>query len=364
MYLTVREAALRLGVSPVTIRRWTASGVLPCTRTPGGHRRISIADIDDLARLIEDGDLVGARLAREREVDTLISTAVAMTSRLELEELLAEIARQVTSILGCSYCTMFEYDRSTHALRVLAEYDSKGSHVSLRGQTRDGLFGLADFSLARRVLEHRSIAMVNVDDPDADPTERQLLVNDGDASMMMVPMIYKDEAIGTIEIIDVKPRAYTVQEQRLMRSMAALAAVALVNARAYEARSVITGPTQSSWLRLNDLAASIPAALQQPDVPSLLNALAETVCRTFDAMSCVVWLDQHRARVTGEAVAREHDVPVLVEGRDRSSTTDLRIAITLPRPTHVFTSGVLDLVAGATSALIARIQTGETPPVS
>jgi excisionase family DNA binding protein len=364
MYLTVREAALRLGVSPVTIRRWTASGVLPCTRTPGGHRRISTTDIDDLARLITEGDLVGARLAREREIDTMISTAVAMTSRLEIEELLAEIARQVTSIFACTYCIVFELDQAAQALRLLAEYDSSGSHVSLRGESGSLVYDLAGFTLVRKVLEDRTIGIVDVDDPLADPAERQILMDDGDASLAMVPMVYKDESIGTIELIDARPRSYTPQEHRLMRSMAALAAVALVNARAYESRGWAVGPATLSHLPLHDLAGSFPAALSEPDLPSLLNGIAGSICSSFRAVSCVVSLGFDRAAVTGTAVVRDGQTPVILEGRDRSGASDLTVSVTLPAPAHPFMDEILDLVAGAASALVVRVQTGEEPPVS
>jgi excisionase family DNA binding protein len=39
-------AASMLGVCNRTIRRWDAAGKISCTRTPGGHRRLSMATID------------------------------------------------------------------------------------------------------------------------------------------------------------------------------------------------------------------------------------------------------------------------------------------------------------------------------
>ena len=83
MYLSVQLAARRLGVSPHTIRRWTASGFLPCTRTAGGHRRIKQEDIDELAHLIGGRNHLAARLARERELETLVATAIAVSSQLD-----------------------------------------------------------------------------------------------------------------------------------------------------------------------------------------------------------------------------------------------------------------------------------------
>ncbi len=42
---SIGEAALLLGVSVVTMRRWTASAQIPCTRTLGGHRRFKHDDL-------------------------------------------------------------------------------------------------------------------------------------------------------------------------------------------------------------------------------------------------------------------------------------------------------------------------------
>src|SRR5680860_1625888 len=84
MLLSVQQAARRLGVSPVTIRRWTATGFLPCTRTAGGHRRIDEHDIGDLSRAIGDSNHLAAQQAREREIDVLISTSIALAEKLSL----------------------------------------------------------------------------------------------------------------------------------------------------------------------------------------------------------------------------------------------------------------------------------------
>ena len=65
-YLNVQRTALRLGVAPHTVRRWTAAGLLPCTRTAGGHRRIREEDVDALAQRLGGGRHLEARRARER----------------------------------------------------------------------------------------------------------------------------------------------------------------------------------------------------------------------------------------------------------------------------------------------------------
>jgi len=47
--LTIEEAAERLGVSTITLRRWEKAGKITATRTQGGHRRYALADIEPQA---------------------------------------------------------------------------------------------------------------------------------------------------------------------------------------------------------------------------------------------------------------------------------------------------------------------------
>ena len=120
-FLNVQRAARRLGVSPVTIRRWTATGFLPCTRTAGGHRRIAVDDIEELARAIGGSSQLAARRARERELDTIVETSIAVASEVDLQPLLAEIARRVTHLLDCDFCAVSTYDRELRLVPGVAD---------------------------------------------------------------------------------------------------------------------------------------------------------------------------------------------------------------------------------------------------
>ena len=46
IWLTIGQAADKLGVHPTTLRRWADDGDIPIMITPGGHRRFSVTDID------------------------------------------------------------------------------------------------------------------------------------------------------------------------------------------------------------------------------------------------------------------------------------------------------------------------------
>ncbi len=55
LVFTSSQAALYLGVSLATIRRWTDAGHIACYRTPGGQRRFSRAQLDGFIASMTQG---------------------------------------------------------------------------------------------------------------------------------------------------------------------------------------------------------------------------------------------------------------------------------------------------------------------
>jgi excisionase family DNA binding protein len=52
-FITLREAAARLGVHENTVRRYADRGLISAVRLPSGIRRLRSADIESLARAVE-----------------------------------------------------------------------------------------------------------------------------------------------------------------------------------------------------------------------------------------------------------------------------------------------------------------------
>lgn len=313
MYLSVQLAARRLGVSPHTIRRWTASGFLPCTRTAGGHRRIKQEDIDELAHLIGGRNHLAARLARERELDTLVATAIAVSSRLEAVSLLREIARQMTTLLDAHLCVISDYDPATRTLSVRAEYDDRGNRQQDTTQ-----YTLGHFPTARRAIESHEVITVNVSDPHADPAEVAIMRRNGDKCLLIVPMVHQDESIGLIEILDhQRERKFSRQEMRLAKAVAAQAAVALHNATVFARLT----RTDQDVLRLRHAVEAISAGYgtlrAQRSIASVLATAANIAAQALGAISCVASMGGESAGASGlhdadRAMARSGSAQVLV----------------------------------------------------
>jgi len=356
MLLSVQQAARRLGVSPVTIRRWTATGFLPCTRTAGGHRRIDERDIDDLAKAIGNSNHLAAQLAREREIDVLINTSIALAGKIDLTELLLEIAMRMTSLLDCHFCAISEYDVEAQSLITLAEYDHAGRRLPDASP-----YKLRDFPLTRSVLQGQTAAVVNVDDPDADPAEVAELRREGDRSLLIVPLIVQGDTIGILEVVDQKrSRQYTRQELRLAGAIAGQAAVAIKNAKLFAERRRSDEDVARLRRVLTDLTARLPAVSAAGRGSDLLTAVAGAVCEAFGAISCVASVSGESAGAfgAGRLAARPDSTNAerganasCIVSRDPSGRTDLTLAVTLGEPPGEGQVELLDFIAAATAGV-------------
>jgi excisionase family DNA binding protein len=89
-FLTPREVAELLGVSPITVRHWANQGWIPAQRTAGRHRRFHRADVDRFARergLSDPGETTGLQRLLVVEDDRQLAAY--------LEEVLRDFAGRV-----------------------------------------------------------------------------------------------------------------------------------------------------------------------------------------------------------------------------------------------------------------------------
>jgi excisionase family DNA binding protein len=333
MYLSVQLAARRLGVSPYTIRRWTESGLLPCVRTAGGHRRIKGEDIDELARLTAGGDRLTARLAREREMETLVEASIALTSRLDLTNLLVEIARRLGAILDCHFCAVSDYDEATTMVHVLADFDRNGQRVADWKP-----YSLKQFPFTKRLMDEQELAVITVSDPRADPAETAVMRHYGDKTLLLIPLVHQGQSVGFLEVLDhVRERRFTRQELRLARALAGLATIALNNARVFAQLNRCNTDAQWAQAALDRATDGLPALAAAVSVEDVLHETAILACRTLVAVSAVAtWGEVTES--AGESASTPGDgrqVAATLPGRSAAATVDARSKRTADsRPTR------------------------------
>ena len=76
-WLTLGDASKQLGVSPATLRQWADNGTVRSFRTPGGHRRFSISEMQSIVAVSPPA------AHPTRQVELLIHSALGR-ARLEI----------------------------------------------------------------------------------------------------------------------------------------------------------------------------------------------------------------------------------------------------------------------------------------
>jgi excisionase family DNA binding protein len=357
MYLSVQHAARRLGVSPHTIRRWTASGFLPCTRTAGGHRRIKQEDIDELAHLIGDSNHLAARLARERELETLVKTAILVSSQLDVADLLREVARQMTGLLDGHFCVISEFDPTSRSVSVLADYDNVGNR-----QQDNMVYTLTQFPVARKVIEEQQCVTVNVSDPHADPAEVSIMRRDGDKCLLVIPMVHQGESVGLLEVLDhQRERRFSRQELRLANAVAGQAAVALHNAKVFSRLKRSDQDVVALRHAVETISEGQGRLRRQVTAGRLLQEAAELAARALEGISCVASYGGESAGASGvpaaaggERSTQSNSAHVIVSSAP-SGDRPLTLTLTLGRPAREGQAELLGLIAAmAADALEAN----------
>ena len=301
MYLSTQAAARRLGVAPHTLRRWSASGVLPCVRTAGGHRRFRQEDVDELLHRSRAAGLPDAKLARERELETVLDVLVTLTGQLDLVELLAEIACQATRLLNCQACMISEFNEASGTVRPLAEFDSAGRRLP-----DAPAYTIDDSPMMGGVLLQREPVVLTVNDPTADPAEISEMRSWNIKTLLMMPLADRGGSIGLLEVIDrERERRFSRQELRIARGIAASASVALRSARALARLQRSDGDARRFDDAVERMMAGLSDVCGGKTSTDVLQATAALACEAFGCDSATVgWAGDgadHRAGATAGA---------------------------------------------------------------
>lgn len=173
---------------------------------------------------------------RNRELATLWEAANTINSSLSLDDVLNSVAYQMMRLLNSKGCLVSLWDRQHDVLEPLVAY----------GTARPEIYPDAS---SRSVLE----------------TRRPLTVRRGAQTVLLLPLITRNQVIGIAELIDGgEAHAYALEEIRLAESLAAQAAVAIENARLYEqAQQEIAerARAEEALQRLHNVSREINATL-------------------------------------------------------------------------------------------------------
>jgi sigma-B regulation protein RsbU (phosphoserine phosphatase) len=187
------------------------------------HRRLLMLVASRIATGIENARLY-TRVARQaRTLGVLNEISRELTSILHLDELLERVGVLLRRLIDYQMFSVLLLDPAKTALqhRFAVRY---GESVHLKHDIPVGT-GLVGHAVAHK-------QPVLVADVKKDP--RYIELNPETRSELCVPLIYKDQAIGVLDIEHTRRAYFTEDHMRTITTLAAQVAIAVENARLYE----------------------------------------------------------------------------------------------------------------------------------
>lgn len=172
-----------------------------------------------------------------RDIATLLEIISSISSTLALDEILAEVTEKTAQIVDADGCAISEWNHENDHIVVLADYVSPQARVPYSSLGDIGAaYPLAHYPATARVLNEHIPLTIYVDDPAADEAEKELLGAFQWYGVLMVPMLYKDQAIGLMEVYldDRRHHQFVEEDVTLCQALANQAAVAIENAQLYQ----------------------------------------------------------------------------------------------------------------------------------
>ncbi len=178
-------------------------------------------ELDLKKELAEKTDTLEGRI---RDLILLMDVTRAITSSLELEEVLAKITDMVGGALGFDEFAVLLYDSNTREYEIAAAYGfPEGMEVvGLKFRHDEGIISLM----------HERRDTVLIQDTSKEPRYLHFKgARKDDGSLLAIPLLYQDRIVGALSFNRPGKNSFDLQEIWLLQAVASQASLAIANAR-------------------------------------------------------------------------------------------------------------------------------------
>jgi GAF domain-containing protein len=203
----------------------------------GGIKKLANTDVprETLAESVEAGLALREKLVqqeqRERALVAVIETARDLTALRDVELVLQAIVRRARQLVGCTVAYLANYAPERKEFYMRATDGAMSEEMrKLRVSSDFGIIGMvlrtkAPHSSSNYLEDKRIKHLESVD---------SAFQREGINSILGVPLLAGDEVLGILFVADRYPRSFLPWEMSILSTLAAHAAVAILNARAFE----------------------------------------------------------------------------------------------------------------------------------
>jgi signal transduction histidine kinase len=203
----------------------------------------------EVSGVIRNAQFYQEALQKLAALTVLYEVGQALTSTLDLHEVLNLIVKNCTEVSGATGCLLRLLNPETGALEIKASYRHDG------GFHGDSLLRFGE-RLAQRVVRERHPILIEDVTREADyvPSPQGAMT-----SVLCVPLIAKGETLGTLSLFDKRGETegtfgpFTGDDLRLLSALADQAAIALDNALTHEREERLSAENQRRLLQISIL---------------------------------------------------------------------------------------------------------------
>jgi two-component sensor histidine kinase/putative methionine-R-sulfoxide reductase with GAF domain len=242
--------------------------------------------------------------APARHLRLLTETIAAVNSTLDLEEVLALVARKVAEALDTEACFVYLYDESADELVLRATHGTAVEAMTRRPRMRpgEGITGSAAAERAPIMIPSQA---------HLDPRFKGFpnLPEDQYESILAVPILAREKLAGALNVRTVAPREFTREEIDLLLAIAAQVAQTIEHAKLYS-------EAQRRVAELEALARISEAVSESLYLEESLEAIVRTTVDAVGATGAALVLeDGNIAWPEGRSGAHAVRLPLRWKGR-------------------------------------------------
>ncbi len=192
---------------------------------------ILVSAAGSISAAIERQQVVAKLVQRSHELAALLTTSRSITSSIDYDVVLHEVACAAAEALRSPESVIWEYmpEDETATFRVLYQHDpSPGVAESLAGAT----YSMADYPGGLGAVQEGIVVQQSLSDRGLSASDRDAMDRWGEKTWLSVPLVYHHEVLGMMVLIETQDeRRFTQEEVRMATLIGEQAAAALHNAR-------------------------------------------------------------------------------------------------------------------------------------
>jgi len=259
---------------------------------------VLVSAAGSISAAMERQQVVAKMLQRSHELAALLATSRSITSSIDYDVVLREVACAAASALGCPESVIWEYSQKDElaVYRVLYQKEPKpGAAEALAGSA----YPIGDYPGGMEAVRRGVVAQQSLSDLDLSDGDRRSMLEWGEKTWLSVPLVYGGEVLGMMVLIEsVDERRFTDEEVRMAALIGEQAAAALHNARLHRREE-----DQHRWLAA--LAAATRVISSRLDRVELLCDVARLATEALLVDDALVYETDGRGELVPRARAGE-----------------------------------------------------------